>query len=196
MIYLTFAYYNLLDMRIYFEIFYSFFKIGAFTVGGGYAMIQLIEREVVERKKWMDKEEFVEMLAIAQTAPGPIAINTAVFTGYKLRKWRGSLASTLGAILPSFVIILFIAIFFSAAMKDNAVIERIFKGIRPVVVALIAIPAFNMIVKAGLKIKPLAITLTAALLICLLNISPIWILIAAGLIGLWGGINNDKNKKL
>ncbi|MDR1054699.1 MAG: chromate transporter [Prevotellaceae bacterium] len=182
-------------MRIYFQLFYSFFKIGAFTIGGGYAMIPLIEREVVDRKKWIDKDEFAEMLAMAQAAPGPIAINTAVFVGYKLYRWKGSIFSTLGAILPSFVIILLIAMFFSNIIRTNEVIERIFKGIRPVVVALIAIPAFNMLVKAGLKFKPLAITIVAVLLICLLKVSPVWVIIAAGLVGLFGGIYEDKHSK-
>ena len=182
-------------MRIYFEIFISFFKIGAFTIGGGYAMIPLIEREVVDNKKWIDKDEFADMLAMAQAAPGPIAVNTAVFVGYKLRKWRGSIAAVLGSVLPSFIIILLIAMFFSNAIKNNETIERIFKGIRPVVVALIAIPAFQMLVKARLKFKPIAITVTAILLIWLLNVSPVWVIIVAGLIGLFSGMYQDKKIK-
>lgn len=182
-------------MRIYLEIFWSFFKIGAFTIGGGYAMIPLIEAEVVSKKKWVDKDEFTEMLALAQSAPGPIAINTAVFVGYKLRGWRCSIVSTLGAILPSFAIILLIALFFSEAMKNNEVIERIFKGIRPVVVALIAVPAFNMLKSIGLKVVPLAIVVTATLLICLLNVSPVIVMVAAGVVGFANSVYSQKTKK-
>ncbi|MDR0659757.1 MAG: chromate transporter [Prevotellaceae bacterium] len=179
-------------MRIYFEIFWSFFKIGAFTIGGGYAMIPLIEAEVVNKKKWVAKDEFAEMLALAQSAPGPIAINTAVFVGHKLKGWRCSIVSMLGAILPSFIIIVFIALFFNSAIKNNEVIERIFKGIRPVVVALIAVPAFNMLINAGLKFKPIAIATTATLVICLLSVSPIIVMITAGVIGLVSGMYSQK----
>ena len=182
-------------MRIYFEIFWSFFKIGAFTIGGGYAMIPLIEAEVVNKKKWVDSEEFTEMLALAQSAPGPIAINTAVFVGYKLKGWRCSIISTLGAILPSFIIILIIALFFSTAIKNNETIERVFKGIRPVVVALIAVPACNMLIKAGLKSKPLAIAVTATLLICLLNVSPVIVMVAAGVVGVLSSMYSQKAKQ-
>ena len=179
-------------MNLYFQIFISLFKIGLFTFGGGYAMIPLIEREVVSRKKWITSDEFSEMLAIAQTSPGPMAINTALFVGYKLRKWRGSIVAALGAILPPFITILLIAMFFSNAMKTNETIERIFKGMRPVVIALIAIPACNMLIKEGLKVKPIVITIVAVLLIWLINISPIIVIIAAGLFGLFSGLYSDK----
>lgn len=157
-------------------------------------MIPLIEAEVVNKKKWVDGEEFTEMLALAQSAPGPIAINTAVFVGYKLKGWKCSIVSTLGAILPSFIIILLIALFFSSIIKSNEHIERIFKGIRPVVVALIAVPACNMLIKTGLKFKPLAIAVTAALLICLLNVSPVIVMVAAGVVGVLSSMYSQKSK--
>ena len=91
--------------------FISFFKIGAFTLGGGYAMIALIQKEVVDNKKWVDKEEFVDMLALAQSSPGPLAVNTSVFVGYKTAGIKGSIATTLGTVMPSFIIILLVAIF-------------------------------------------------------------------------------------
>lgn len=180
-------------MRFYFEIFFSFFKIGAFTIGGGYAMIPLIEKEVVARKKWIEKKDFADMLAMAQAAPGPISVNTAVFVGYKLCKWKGSIPAVLGAILPSFIIILLVAMFFSNTIRTNETIEGVFKGIRPVVVALIAIPAFQMLIDAGLKFKPLAITIVATLSISLLHLSPVWVIIAAGLVGLFS--NMYKNNR-
>ncbi len=182
-------------MRIYFGIFLSFFKIGAFTIGGGYAMIPLIEQEVIDKKKWIAREEFTEMLALAQSAPGPIAINTAVFVGYKLKRKKGALVAALGAIVPSFVIILLIALFFSNAISHNETIERIFKGIRPVVVALIAVPAFNMLVKVGLKYKPLTVAVAAALLICLLNVSPVIVITAAGILGVLNGLYTEKRAR-
>ena len=105
-------------MNIYWESFKTFFKIGIFTLGGGYAMIPLIEEEVVNRHKWVSKDEMLDLIAIAQSCPGVFAINIATFIGYKLHQTRGAVATTLGTALPSFLIILAIAIFFSA-FKDN-----------------------------------------------------------------------------
>ena len=127
------------NIRNYGELFLVFFKIGAFTFGGGYAMIPLIRNEVVKKKRWLNDNEFMDMLAIAQSIPGPIALNTALFVGNKRLGFKGSLFSAAGIILPSFIIILLIAILFSQ-FSDNPIVERIFKGIRPAVVALIAAP--------------------------------------------------------
>lgn len=167
---------------MYWHLFWSFFKIGAFTFGGGYAMIPLIQREVVERRKWLGETEFMDMLAIAQSVPGPISLNTAVFVGNKKRGIRGSLASSLGIILPSFIIILLIALVFTE-FKNNPGVERVFKGIRPAVVALIAAPLWKMAKAAGVTWKNLWIPVVAALLIWLLGISPVYIVIAAILAG-------------
>ena len=130
-------------MSFYFEAFKIFFKIGAFTIGGGYAMVPLIEDEVVNKKKWIEQDDFLDLLAIAQSAPGILAVNIAIFVGYRLRGVKGSLVTSLGSILPSFLMILAIALFFSA-YKDNPYVEKVFKGIRPAVVALIAAPVFRM----------------------------------------------------
>ena len=164
--------------RIYWQMFITFVRIGAFTIGGGYAMIPLIQREVVQVRKWMDPKEFIDMLALAQSAPGVIAINTAIFIGYKIKGVRGSIVTTLGSALPSFIIILLIAILFTG-FKDNPLVERIFKGIRPVVVALIAAPLYNMAKSAGVNWKTLFIPVVGALLIWGLNISPVWVVVAA-----------------
>ena len=125
--------------NIYWESFKTFFKIGIFTLGGGYAMIPLIEEEVVNKKQWVSKDEMLDLIAIAQSCPGVFAINIATFIGYKLNKVRGAIATTLGTALPSFLIILAIAIFFKQ-FEDNKVVAAIFRGIRPAVVALIAVP--------------------------------------------------------
>jgi chromate transporter len=122
--------------NIYTEAFSIFFKIGAFTIGGGYAMVPLIEDEIVTKRRWIAKEDFIDLLAIAQSAPGILAVNISIFIGYRLRGIRGSIVTALGTILPSFLIILAIALFFHN-FKDNVYVERIFKGIRPAVVALI-----------------------------------------------------------
>ncbi|WP_071145974.1 chromate transporter [Bacteroides ihuae] len=173
-------------MNIYFSALSIFFKIGLFTIGGGYAMIPLIENEIVTKRNWISKEDFLDLLAIAQSAPGVMAINIAIFIGYKLRGIRGSLATTLGVILPSFIIILVIAMFFHN-FKDNLIVERIFRGIRPAVVALIAAPTFNMAKLAKINRYTIWIPVVSALLIWLLDFSPVWIIIAAGVGGfLWG----------
>ena len=168
--------------NIYWESFKTFFKIGIFTLGGGYAMIPLIEEEVVNRHKWVAKEEMLDLIAIAQSCPGVFAINIAIFIGYKLRKVRGALATSFGTALPSFLIILAIAIFFSA-FKDNPVIAAMFRGIRPAVVALIAVPTFRMAQRAKIGWTNCWIPLVSALLIWLLGVSPIYIILVAGLAG-------------
>ena len=169
-------------MNIYWESFKTFFKIGLFTLGGGYAMIPLIEEETVNRHKWINKDEMLDLIAIAQSCPGVFAINIAIFIGYKLNKVRGALATTLGTALPSFLIILAIAIFFQQ-FKDNEVVASIFRGIRPAVVALIAVPTFNLAKQARLNKYTLWIPIVSALAIWLLGVSPIWIIIFAGIGG-------------
>ncbi|MBR8720943.1 Chromate transport protein [Bacteroides pyogenes] len=181
-------------MNIYFELFGIFFKIGAFTIGGGYAMVPLIENEIVTKRKWIAREDFIDLLAIAQSSPGVLAVNIAIFIGYKLRGVRGSIVTTLGTVLPSFTIILAIALFFHN-FKDNPVVERIFKGIRPAVVALIAAPTFTMAKAARINRYTIWIPVLSALLIWLLGFSPIWIIIAAGLGGFaWGKIKKEESR--
>lgn len=168
-------------MKLYFQLFISFFKIGAFTFGGGYAMIPLIQKEVVDRKQWLAEGEFLDMLAIAQSVPGPISLNTAVFVGNKLRGMKGSLFSSLGIILPSFIVILLIALVFTE-FKNNPGVERVFKGIRPAVVALIAAPVWNMAKSAGVTWKLAWIPVAATLVIWLAGVSPIYV-VAAAIVG-------------
>jgi len=167
-------------------LFSTFFKIGIFTLGGGYAMIPLIEEEVVNRHKWVSKDEMLDLIAIAQSCPGVFAINISIFIGYKLRKLKGAVATAFGTALPSFLIILAIAIFF-AAFKENTIIAAMFRGIRPAVVALIAVPTFRMAQSAKIGWTNCWIPIVSALAIWALGISPIYIIIIASIAGyLWG----------
>jgi chromate transporter len=167
---------------MHYELIKTFFKIGIFTLGGGYAMIPLIEEEVVNKKQWVSKDEMLDLIAIAQSCPGVFAINIATFIGYKLRKTQGAIATTLGTALPSFLIILAIAIFFKQ-FEDNKVIAAIFRGIRPAVVALIAVPTFRLGQRAQLNKFTIWIPVVCALAIWALGVSPIYIIIIAGLAG-------------
>ena len=169
-------------MNIYWESFKTFFKIGIFTLGGGYAMIPLIEEEVVNKHHWVDKDEMLDLIAIAQSCPGVFAINIATFIGYKLKKERGAIATALGTALPSFLIILAIAIFFKQ-FEDNRIVAAIFRGIRPAVVALIAVPTFNLGKRAKLNKFTIWIPVACALAIWALGVSPIYIIIIAAIGG-------------
>ncbi len=145
-------------------------------------MIPLIEEEVVNRHQWVTKEELLDLIAIAQSCPGIFAVNIAIFVGYKLRQLRGALATAFGTVLPSFIIILAVAIFFSA-FKENPIIAAMFRGIRPAVVALIAVPTFRMAQSAKIGWTNCWIPVVSALLIWLLGVSPIYIIIIAGIAG-------------
>lgn len=155
-----------------------FAKIGAFTIGGGVAMIPLIEKELVYKLKWVTYEEFTDIISIAQSAPGLIAVNVAIFLGHKIGGMKGTIVATLGSILPSFIIILLVAAIFTT-FKDNETVQAVFKGIRPAVVALIAAPVIRMAVKNKLNIYGGIAAVAAAVLIAFLNISPIWIILAS-----------------
>ncbi len=181
-------------MNIYLESFGIFFKIGAFTIGGGYAMIPLIENEIVTKRQWIAKEDFLDLLAISQSAPGILAVNISIFIGYRLRGVRGSMVTALGTVLPSFIIILLIAMFFQN-FKDNEIVERFFKGIRPAVAALIAAPTFTMAKSAKINRYNVWIPIVSALLIWQLKLSPIWIIVVAGVGGYFWGRYTAKRAK-
>lgn len=152
--------------NIYWQLFISFFKIGGFTFGGGWAMISLIEKEVVDHRHWIDREEFLDQLAIAQSLPGILAVNISVAVGDKMRGMRGSIAASTGTIILPFLIILGIAIFLTPELiKNNEVISAIFKGIRPAVTALIIAPVLTSARSAGINWKTVWIPVTVALLI-------------------------------
>ncbi len=164
------------------KLFRTFFRIGAFTIGGGYAMIPLIEEDIVTKNKWIDREEFLDLIAVAQSCPGVFAINISVFVGYKLDKIRGALFATLGTALPSFLIILCIAMFFKE-FQNVKWVAACFNGIRPAVVALIAAPTFKMAKTAHINLSNCWIPIVSALLIWLLGVNPIFVIIAAGIGG-------------
>ena len=152
--------------NMFLQLFLTFFKIGAFTFGGGWAMISIIEREIVDRHKWLAREEFLDLLAVAQSLPGILAVNISVAVGDKLRGLRGSIVAALGTILPSFLIILTIAIFLTPDLiKTNDTVSRIFMGIRPAVVALIIAPVITSARAAKITWRTVAIPVAVALLI-------------------------------
>ena len=170
-------------MRELIEILKSFLKIGAFTFGGGYAMIPIIQYEVVNRRRWLSEQEFVELLTIAQAAPGPISLNTAVFVGYKCKGYKGALAAIMGVVIPSFVIILLVAMFFHT-MRDNRWVDAAFRGMRPAVVALIVAPIVCL--AKGLHWVLISVAAATALAVWYFGFSPVWLLIAGAIGGaLW-----------
>lgn len=151
-----------------------------FTIGGGYAMIPLIEREVVNRG-WLDKQDFIDLFAVTQSLPGIFAVNISIFVGYKLKKLSGSIVCALGTILPSFFIILVIALFFNH-FQDNVWVMKIFNGIRPAVVALILVPCISAAKAIKMSRLELIFPLAGALLIWKAGVSPAYIILA-GIIG-------------
>lgn len=150
------------------QLFLSFFKIGAFTFGGGWAMISIIEREIVDKFHWIKREDFLDLLAIAQSLPGILAVNIATTVGDNLKGWKGSLIAALGTILPSFIIILLIAIFLTPdIIKNNHTISSIFMGIRPAVVALIIAPVITSAKAARLTRLTMLIPIGVAVMLSL-----------------------------
>lgn len=148
-------------MSLYTELFRTFFKIGAVTFGGGYAMIPIIETEVVDKHHWISKEELLDLIAIAQSCPGVFAVNISTFVGYKLKRTKGAWCASVATALPSFIIILLIAMFFHS-FEDNRVVAAMFKGIRPAVVALIAVPTFNLAKRAQISLSTCWIPISGA----------------------------------
>lgn len=169
------------------NLFITFFKIGAFTFGGGWAMISIIEREIVDKHKWLERNEFLDLLAVAQSLPGILAVNISVVVGDKIRDFKGSVVSALGTILPSFLIILAIAIFLTPeTITTNPTLTAIFKGIRPVVVGLIIAPVFTSAKSAGIGWRMAWIPAIVALLIWSkwpVVSNPILFIVLGGLVG-------------
>ncbi len=153
-----------------------------FTIGGGYAMIPLIESEVVDKKKWIDRQTLLDLMAVAQSCPGIFAVNISIFIGYKLQGVKGALVSTLGTAAPSLLCILLIAMFFHE-FQEVPWVAATFAGIRPAVVALMAIPTFNMMKQAEISLLNCWIPIVSALLIWGLGVNPIYIILAAGIGG-------------
>lgn len=164
------------------EIFILFFKIGAFTIGGGYAMLSLIEDEIVNKKKWLDHEEFLDGMAIAQSTPGVLAVNISLITGYKIAGFLGMFAGMLGAVLPSFFIVLFLSQIL-LAYGNHPIVVAIFNGVKPAITALILISVYRIGKSANINRYNFVIPLIVAVLIKYFRVSPIIIIIATMILG-------------
>ena len=179
-------------MPKYCDIFWSFFKVGTFTVGGGYAMIPLMQHELVDKHRWMAAEDFFDQVALSQAMPGVFAVNMASMTGQRLRGKRGAVVAVAGTVMMPIVFILLLAVFFHS-FRQNVYVERIFLGLRPAVVALIAAPVFTMAKSARVTWNNVWIPIVSALLIWLLGVSPILVVLAAALLGYLYGRLRIKN---
>ena len=164
------------------QLFRIFFKIGITTIGGGYAMIPMMEHEIVKRTRWLTQEEFLDILAVAQATPGIFAVDMAGHIGHKLGGLRGAIIASIANVLPSFVIILILATFFQQ-FKELTLVQNAFRAIRPVVVALIAAPVFSMARSASLSRYTIWIPVLAAILIYFFDVSPVYIILIAGCAG-------------
>ena len=175
-------------MNALFELFLTFFKIGLFTFGGGYAMISQIKENVVEKHKWLTDDELVEIIAIAEATPGPIAINMATYVGYKRKGVLGSAFATLGVVLPSFIII-FIISMFAESFKQNEYVKYAFSGIKAAVAFLILKTGINMVKKMKKKLYPV---ITFSVVLCLMilfelfavSFSAIYLILIGGVMGI------------
>ena len=157
------------------QLFCVFSKIGAFTIGGGIAMIPVIEDELT-RRHWIEEEDFPDIITLAQTAPGLLAVNMSIFCGYKLRGVKGSIAATMGSIMPSFLIILLIAMFFTN-FQESPIVIKMFMGMRPVAIALIATPMMRMAKTSVRSIWAWTVCIASAIAVAFLKFSPIYILL-------------------
>lgn len=167
---------------IIFELFISFLKIGAFSFGGGYAMLPLIEKEIIEVHKWLTLPEFIDILAVVEMTPGPVAINSATFLGYKVAGVLGSIVATTAVVLPSIVVILIIAHFLSK-FKNSPYVEWAFKGIRPVVLGLIVTASLTVSKNSILDIKSFVLMIVLFYLTSFKNLHPILTIVIAGVVG-------------
>ena len=174
-------------MKKYIEIFLTMMKIGLFTFGGGYAMIALLDNEFVVKKSWLSKEEFLDMVAISESTPGPIAINAATYIGYKTRGFLGALLATVGVIIPSFLIIYAISLFFDAFLS-LPLVAKAFRGIRVAVVYLILSAGIKLLrgmKKTALSVSVLSVTVLFMIAFSLLSIrfSTVLYILIAGAVG-------------
>ncbi len=169
-------------MKMLFELFYTFAKIGLFTFGGGYAMLPLLERTLVRDKKWVSSEDLMDYYAVAQCTPGVIAVNTATFVGIKKKGTIGGIMATLGVIFPSIIIITIIALFINH-FSEYEVVKHAFLGIRIAVCALVTVSVISLVKKAAIDIATIVIFIAVFILGTVLGVSPIILIIAAGISG-------------
>lgn len=175
-------------MKKVFELFLTFFKLGLFTFGGGYAMISLIQNECVDKKAWLTSEELLDIVAIAESTPGPIAINSATYIGYKIGGVLGSIMAVLGVVLPSFCVIYLISLFFNAFIQIE-LIAKAFRGIQCAIGVIILVAGIKMLKKlpkSPLSIVVFAITLVVTLLIDIfaIDFSSIYLILIGALVGI------------
>ena len=171
------------------QLFTTFFKIGLFSFGGGFAMIPLIQREVIERRKWIGEQDFLEMLVLAQSTPGPIAVNTAVFVGYKTAGVAGAIMASLGTVMPSFMAILMLALFF-AEVRENRYVDAAFRAMRPAVVALIVAPLIGLV--KGMRWYLMAVSAAVALAVWYFGFSPAYLIALALVVGVVIAVVNGR----
>ena len=171
------------------KLFTTFFKIGHFSFGGGFAMIPLIQREVIEKRKWINEKDFWDMLVLAQSTPGPIAVNTAVFVGYKTAGTLGAISATLGTVMPSFIVILLLALFF-AEVRENRYVDAAFRAMRPAVVALIVAPLIGLV--KGMKWYLMAVSAAVAMAVWYFGFSPAYLIGLALVIGVILAVANGR----
>lgn len=169
-------------MKIIFEIFLSIFKIGAFTFGGGYAMIPLIEQEVVNNKKWLNKDEFMDVLVVAQSLPGAMAINASIFLGYRIAGILGAISALIAVILPSFIIIILIAAFFMQ-FRNNYYVNAAFMGITATVPMLVLVGAISLAKGIPKNLRSLITILISLIALIFFHINPVVVIIVSGVYG-------------
>lgn len=172
------------DPKLLWEIFVTFLKIGPVTFGGGYAMIPLIEREVVTNKNWVKESDVADVFAIAESVPGAIAINSATFIGYRIARTPGAIVAMAGILIPTFTIIILLSIFY-LSFKGNPMMESAFEAIRPAIVALITFAAYKIGKIAIIDKTTMATTLTTVIILLLFNIHPAFIIISGAIVGIF-----------
>lgn len=180
----------------YCELFWTFFKIGTFTLGGGYAMIPLMEQELVERHGWLSQEDFLDQVALSQSMPGVLAVNMATGVGYRLRGYRGAAVAIVANVMMPVVFIITLAMLYQL-FKSNTHVVHFFMGVRPAAVALIAAPVFKLAKSAQVTWRTLWIPVASALLIWLMGVNPVYVILAAIVLGLlWSkiGMGTDEER--
>lgn len=162
------------------EMFKTFFKIGAFSFGGGYGMIPIVQDEIVKKRNWISEDEFLDAMAIAQGSPGAMAVNVSIYVGYKVKGPIGAVVAVLGSILPSFFIMIIIGRYLYQ-YRDNPILDKVFLGIKPAIVALIASAVYTLGKNARFGIKRTGVAIATVILIGFLNVNPIYLILAGGI---------------
>lgn len=167
-----------------FSMFWSFFKIGAFTFGGGYAMVPLIEEEIVEKQKWVSKEEFVDIIVLSQSFPGALAVNCSTMVGYKIYGIIGAIVTLLGAILPSFIIMLIVAMYLMK-FRNNTYVNAAFKGINSAVPIMVLVAIVSLSKSLSKSAMTFIIMILSLIVLVFFDINPIWVIVASALFGVF-----------